>query len=547
MPAPVLPTAVDPRDAAFLANSGQMLGLLAEIGRLLEQASLGGGEKAIERHRGRGKMTVRERIALLLDPDTPFLELSPLAGYQTNYAVGGGMVLGIGVVEGTECVIVGNDPTDLGGAMTAVSIRKLMRALEVARDNHMPYIQFVESAGGDLRGLSSGDDPAAVMRRNLSHFAESGRMFHDITELSALGIPTMSVVFGSSTAGGAYQPGMSDYNIFVRGHAKVFLGGPPLVKVATGEDSADEELGGAQMHATVSGLADYLAEDEHEAIRMARDVIAHLHWRKLGPGPVTAAPEPPRYDPEELLGLMPADLRTPVDVREIIARVVDGSRFEEFKPRYGPTLVTGWAEIHGFPAGVLANNGVLFSDSSQKAAQFIQLCNQTSTPLVFLQHITGYMVGRDYERGGIVKHGSQMINALSNSRVPHVTVILGASYGAGNYGMGGRAFDTRFVFLWPTAKIAIMGPRQMAGVMSIVRRERAARRGEQVSEEAEAAVTQAVEDFAEAGSLALYATGRVADDGIIDPRDTRTVLAMALSACHSGPVQGAAGYGVFRL
>jgi acetyl-CoA carboxylase carboxyltransferase component len=547
MPAPVLPTAVDPRDGAFLANSGQMLGLLAEIGRLLEQASLGGGEKAIERHRGRGKMTVRERIALLLDPDTPFLELSPLAGYQTNYAVGGGMVLGIGVVEGTECVIVGNDPTDLGGAMTAVSIRKLMRALEVARDNRMPYIQFVESAGGDLRGLSSGDDPAAVMRRNLSHFAESGRMFHDITELSALGIPTMSVVFGSSTAGGAYQPGMSDYNIFVRGRAKVFLGGPPLVKVATGEDSADEELGGAQMHATVSGLADYLAEDEHEAIRMARDVIAHLHWRKQGPGPVTAAPEPPRYDPEELLGLMPADLRTPVDAREIIARVVDGSRFEEFKPRYGPTLVTGWAEIHGFPAGVLANNGVLFSDSSQKAAQFIQLCDQTSTPLVFLQHITGNMVGRDDERGGIVKHGSQMINALSNSKVPHVTVILGASYGAGNYGMGGRAFDTRFVFLWPTAKIAIMGPRQMAGVMSIVRRERAARRGEQVSEEAEAAVTQAVQDFAEAGSLALYATGRVADDGIIDPRDTRTVLAMALSACHSGPVQGASGYGVFRL
>ncbi len=547
MPAPVLPTAVDTRDEAFLANSEQMLGLLAEIDRLLQQASLGGGQQAAERHRGRGKLLVRERIALLIDPDSPFLELSPLAGYQTNYAVGGGMVLGIGVVEGTECVIVGNDPTDLGGAMTAVSIRKLMRALQVARDNRLPYIQFVESAGGDLRGHSSGEDPAVVMRRNLSHFAESGRMFHDITELSALGIPAISVVFGSSTAGGAYQPGMSDYNIFVRGNAKVFLGGPPLVKVATGEDSADEELGGAQMHATVSGLADYLAEDEHEAIRMARDVVAHLHWRKQGPGPADAVPEPPRHDPEELLGLMPADLRTPVDAREIIARVVDGSRFEEFKPRYGPTLVTGWADIHGFGVGVLANNGVLFSDSSQKAAQFIQLCNQTSTPLVFLQHITGYMVGRDYERGGIVKHGSQMINALSNSKVPHVTVILGASYGAGNYGMGGRAFDTRFVFLWPTAKIAIMGPRQMAGVMSIVRRERAARRGEQVSEEVEAAVTEAVADFAEAGSLALYATGRVADDGIIDPRDTRTVLAMALSACHSGPVQGASGYGVFRL
>jgi acyl-CoA carboxylase subunit beta len=547
VPASVLPTSVDPGDASFLANREQMLGLLAEIDRLLQRASMGGGSKAIERHRGRGKLLIRDRIALLLDPDSPFLELSPLAGYQTNYAVGGGMVLGIGVVEGTECVIVGNDPTDLGGAMTALNIRKLMRALEVARDNHLPYIQFVESAGGDLRGLSAGDDPEAVMRRNLTHFAETGRMFHDITELSARGIPTISVVFGSSTAGGAYQPGMSDYNIFVRGGAKVFLGGPPLVKVATGEDADDEELGGAQMHASVSGLADYLADSEPEAVRMARQVIAHLHWRKQGPGPVTADPDPPVYDAGDLLGLMPADLRTAVDTREIIARVVDGSRFEEFKPRYGPTLVTGWAHIHGFSAGILASNGVLFSDSSQKAAQFIQLCNQTSTPLVFLQHITGYMVGRDYERGGIVKHGSQMINALSNSTVPHVTVILGASYGAGNYGMGGRAFDTRFVFLWPTAKIAIMGPKQMAGVMSIVRRERAARRGEQVSEADEAFITKAVEDFAEAGSLALYATGRVADDGIIDPRDTRTVLAMALSACHSAPVRGARGYGVFRL
>ncbi len=454
------------------------------------------------------------------------------------------MVLGIGVVEGTECVIIGNDPTDLGGAMTMVSIRKLMRGLEIARDNRMPYIQFVESAGGDLRGGGSGDDPEAAMRRNLTHFAESGRMFHDITELSARGIPTISVVFGSSTAGGAYQPGLADYNIFVRGGAKVFLGGPPLVKVATGEDSDDEELGGAQMHAEVSGLADYLATDERQAIRMARDVVAHLHWHKR---PATADPEPPGYDPGELLGLMPPDLRAAVDAREIIARLVDGSRFEEFKVHYGTTLVTGWAQVHGFDVGILASNGVLFSDSSQKAAQFIQLCNQTSTPLVFLQHITGYMVGRDYERGGIVKHGSQMINALSNSTVPHVTVIMGASYGAGNYGMGGRAFDTRFVFLWPTAKIAIMGPKQMAGVMSIVRRERAARRGEEINEEIETAITEAVENFAEAGSLALYATGRVADDGIVDPRDTRTVLAMALSACHSGPVQGARGYGVFRL
>ena len=538
---------VDTRDPAFQANRAGMLALLGEVERLLQQASEGGGPRAIERHRSRGKLLARERVALLLDPDTPFLEISPLAGYMTNYNVGGGMVLGIGVVEGTECVILANDPTDLGGAMTSLSIRKLMRALEIARLNHMPYIQFVESAGGDLRGLAPGEDPEAVMRRNLDHFAETGRMFHDITELSARGIPTISVVFGSSTAGGAYQPGLSDYNIFVRGGAKVFLGGPPLVKVATGEDADDEELGGAEMHATTSGLADYLADDELQAIRMARDVVAHLHWRKLGPGPVTSDPEPPLHDPEELLGLMPVDLRAPVDAREIIARIVDGSRFEEFKPRYGPTIVTGWADVHGFPVGILANNGVLFSDSAQKAAQFIQLCNQSSTPLLFLQHITGYIVGRDYERGGIVKHGSQMINALSNSTVPHVTVILGASYGAGNYGMGGRAFDTRFVFLWPTAKIAIMGPKQMAGVMSIVRREQAARRGQPVDEEMEAAITKAVEDFAEAQSLGLYATGRVADDGIIDPRDTRTVVAMALSACHSAPVEGARGFGVFRL
>jgi acetyl-CoA carboxylase carboxyltransferase component len=411
----------------------------------------------------------------------------------------------------------------------------------------MPYLQLVESAGGDLRGLAAGEDPDAVMRRNLTHFAETGRMFHDITELSALGIPTISVVFGSSTAGGAYQPGLSDYNIFVRGGAKVFLGGPPLVKVATGEDSIDEELGGAEMHATTSGLADYLAEDEYEAVRMARDVVAHLHWRKAGPGPATDDPLPPVYSADDLLGLMPVDLRAPVEAREIIARIVDASRFEEFKPRYGPTIVTGWAHIHGYPVGILANNGVLFSDSAQKAAQFIQLCNQSDTPLLFLQHITGYMVGRDYERGGIVKHGSQMINALSNSKVPHVTVIMGASYGAGNYGMGGKAFDTRFVFLWPTAKIAIMGPKQMAGVMSIVRREQAARRGQPIDEEMDAAITKAVEDFAEAQSLGIYATGRVVDDGIIDPRDTRTVVGMALSACHNAPVKGSDGFGVFRL
>jgi acetyl-CoA carboxylase carboxyltransferase component len=521
-----------------------MLALLREIEAQLALARAGGGERSVARHRQRGKLLVRERIELLLDRDSPFLELSPLAGWGTDYAVGGGFVTGIGVVSGVECIIAANDPTVLGGAITPISNKKIDRALEISRLNRLPYIQFVESAGADLR--RSEDSAEAEMRRQLTHFAESGRLFHDITALSAARIPTVSIVFGSSTAGGAYQPGMSDYNIFIRGRSKVFLGGPPLVKMATGEDSDDEELGGAEMHATKSGLADYLAEDELEAIRMARDVIAHLNWRKLGPGPTMPADEP-LYDPEELLGLLPVDLRTPMDIREVIGRVVDGSRFEEFKPLYGSTLVTCWASVHGFPVGIIGNNGVLFSDSSQKAAQFIQLCNQIDVPIIFLQNITGYIVGKVYEQGGIVKYGSQMINAVSNSQVPHITVIIGASYGAGNYGMSGRAYDTRFIFTWPTAKIAVMGPKQLAGVMSIVRRASAAATGRPFDEEEDARITAAVEDRAEKESLALYATGRVADDGIIDPRDTRTVLGIALSACHSAEVKGAQGYGVFRM
>ena len=544
---PVLGSTLDTSSDAFRCNRDDMTAALAHLDEQLHVAAAGGGEASTARLRSRGKMPIRERISLLLDRDSPFLELGPLVGYMTEYTVGGGAVVGVGVVEGTECVVLGNDPTVMGGAMTAVSGRKIMRALEVARQNRLPYIQMVESAGGDLRGVGGDDETReAELRRNLVHFAESGRLFYEITELSGLRIPTISIVFGSSTAGGAYQPGLSDYNIFVRHQAKVFLGGPPLVKMATGEESDDEELGGADMHASVSGLADYVADDEVQALGMARDVVRHLHWRKLGPGPVEP-PDPPVHDPEDLLGIMPFDLRTAVDVREVIARVVDGSRFEEFKPRYGTTLVCGWASVHGFAVGVLGNNGPLFNDTSQKAAQFIQLCNQADVPLLFMQNITGYMVGRDYEQAGIVKHGSQMINALSNSTVPHVTVILGASYGAGNYGMGGRAFDTRFVFCWPTAKIAVMGPKQMAGVMSIVRRGQAARRGEDVDEDADAAITAAVEESAEEMSLALYATGRGVDDGVIDPRDTRACVAMALSACHSNEVRGTAGYGVLRL
>jgi acetyl-CoA carboxylase carboxyltransferase component len=521
-----------------------MLELIATVEKELVLARAGGGPRSSQRHKERGKLLVRERLALLLDRDSPFLELSPLSGWGTDFPVGGGFLSGIGVVEGVESVVVGNDPTVSGGAMTAITGKKVDRALQIARINNLPYIQFVESAGGDLRRGT--DDAEAEMRRNMNHFAESGRLFHDITALSAARIPSISIVFGSSTAGGAYQPGMSDYNIFIRGRSKVFLGGPPLVKMATGEESDDETLGGAEMHATKSGLADYLANDEPEAIRMARDVVKHLNWRKLGPGPSLPADEP-IYDAEELLGLLHADLKRPLDIREVIARITDGSRFEEFKPLYGPTLVTGWASIHGFPVGLIGNNGVLFSESSQKAAQFIQLCNQIDVPIVFLQNITGYMVGKVYEHGGIVKNGSKMINAVSNSQVPHISVIIGASYGAGNYGMGGKAFDTRFTFTWPTAKISIMGPKQLAGVMSLVRRGQSRSSGQAFDEEEDARITAAVEDRAERESLALYVTGRIGDDGLIDPRDTRTVLGITLSACHSNVVRGTDRFGVFRM
>ena len=540
----VLRSRVDTTSERFTTNRERMLCLLEEHERQLALARAGGGERSVARHRERGKLLIRERMELLIDRDSSFLELSPLAGWGTDFVVGAGLVTGIGVIAGVECVLLGNDPTVLGGAMTAINGKKLDRALEIARVNRMPYIQMTESAGADLRR-----DPGAMedeLRRQLTQFAESGRLFHDITELSAKGIPTLNIVFGSSTAGGAYQPGLSDYVVMIKKRSKVFLGGPPLVKMATGEDSADEELGGAEMHASSSGLADYLAEDEPDALRMARNIVAHFNWRKLGPGPTLPADEPV-YDPDELAGIAPADLRTPMDVRDVIARVVDGSRFEEFKPLYGRTLVTGWASIHGFPVGIIGNNGVLFSDSSEKATQFIQLCNQHDTPIIFLQNITGYMVGKEYEQGGIVKNGSKMINAVSNSRVPHITVILGASYGAGNYGMGGRAFDTRFVFLWPNAKIAVMGPAQMAGVMSIVRRGQARSAGRPFDEEEDARITEGVIERNERESLALYATGRVTDDGIIDPRDTRTVLGITLSAVHSNVVKGAEHFGVFRM
>ena len=541
--APPLNSTLDTSSEPFQKNRDDMLEQLGVIDELLDEAEAGGGEKAMERMRSRGKLPVRERIANVLDPDSPFLEISALAGFDSDYTIGGGMIVGIGVIAGTECLIMANDPSVLGGALTLYSAKKWMRALEIARDNQIPYVSFVESAGADLRVGRGGGGGG---RMQTGHFAESGRFFYDLIELSKMRVPTVCVVFGSSTAGGAYQPGLSDYNILVKEQSKIFLAGPPLVKMATGEESDDETLGGAQMHAEVSGLGDYFAEDEMDAIRMCREVVSHLNWRKKGPAPSLVADEP-IYSSEELLGIVSRDLRQSVDVRDVIARVVDGSRFEEFKARYGPTLICGWASIHGYPVGILGNNGVIHPRAAEKAGQFIQLCNQIDVPLIFLQNITGYMVGKEAEAEGIIKKGSQMLNAVTNSTVPHLTVIIGSSYGAGTYGMSGRAFNNRFTFLWPTAKIAVMGPKQIAGVMSQVRRGQAERKGLVFDEEEDAKIVEMVEAAQEKGSLALAATGAVSDDGIIDPRDTRTVLGLCLSVVRSRPVEGATSYGVFRL
>ena len=531
----------------YQKNKKDMLEKLSEIEDLMDFAELGGGMHHHERLASRDKMSIRSRIANFIDPDSPFLEISSLAAFGSAYPVGGGAVAGIGIVAGTECVIYGNDPTVLAGAMHTYSAKKWTRAMEISRVNKIPYIQFVESSGGDLRmggGKGEGSKRGSIL--GAGHFAESGRTFYDVTELSKLRIPTISIVFGSSTAGGAYQPGMSDYNIFIKKQSKVFLGGPPLVKMATGEESDDETLGGGQMHAEVSGLADYLAEDEMDALRIGREVVSHLNWRKEGKKP-KLAPDSPILDSEDLLGLVDSDLKKPFDVREVIGRIADGSRFEEFKPLFGPTIICGFASIHGYTVGIIGNNGPIFPDTASKGAHFVQLCNQIDIPIIFLQNITGFVVGKDYERDGQIKKGAQFLNSVSNSTVPHLTIILGASYGAGTYAMSGRAFDNAFTFLWPTAKIAVMGPKQIAGVMSIVRRARAARKGEKFDEKEDAAMVAFAEKWQEEGSLALRATGAISDDGIIDPRDTRTVLGICLSLVNGRNIEGAPGYGVYRL
>jgi acetyl-CoA carboxylase carboxyltransferase component len=534
----VLGSSLDTGSAQYLARREAMLAKLAELGAEHAKALGGGGPKYVQRHRDRGKLTVRERIELLIDQDSPFLELSTLAGYGTGFPVGGSGVNGIGVVEDTQVMISGSDPTVRGGSTNPWSLRKSIRAMQIAIENRLPLVNLVESGGADL-----------PTQKEI--FIPGGQIFRDLSRMSAAGIPTIALVFGNSTAGGAYVPGMSDYVVMIEGRSKVFLAGPPLVKMATGEESDDESLGGGLMHARQSGLADFLAEDEHDALRIGRSVVARLNWRKPGNGPARI-PAEPVHDEDELLGIVPEDLKIPFDPREVIARIADGSRFDEFKPLYGTSLVTGWAAVHGYPVGVLANaRGVLFSAESQKAAQFIQLANQIGVPLIFLQNTTGYMVGASYEQAGIIKHGAMMINAVANSQVPHLTIVMGASYGAGNYGMCGRAYDPRFLFSWPSAKSAVMGPAQLAGVLSIVGRQSAAARGEPYDEEADVAMRAMVTEQIESESQAFFLSGRLYDDGVIDPRDTRSVLGLCLSVIDSAgadaPGAGASRFGIFRM
>ncbi|MDC1491638.1 acyl-CoA carboxylase subunit beta [Gammaproteobacteria bacterium] len=546
--APQLRSNLDTRSEEYLKNKKIMLEKLDFIDDLLDQAELGGGAYHHERLAKRGKMPIRERVMNVIDDDTPFLEISPFAGYGTDYTVGGGCVSGIGMISGVECVIFGNDPSVKAGAMTVYVGEKWRRAIEISRENKIPFISFVESAGGDLSmgtGSKSGQAPISPTIQN-THFAATGRFFYEMTELSKLKIPVISVVFGSSTAGGAYQPGMSDYNIFIKDQSQVFLAGPPLVKAATGEESDAETLGGAKMHSEVSGLSDYLAEDEMDALRICREVVSHLNWKKIGDKP-KKIPTAPVYDQEELLGLISEDLKSPVDIREVIARFVDGSQFEEFKSLYGPTMICGWASVHGYQVGIVGNNGPIYPECAEKAASFIQLCNKRNIPLIFLQNVTGFLVGKDFERQAIIKKGSQLINSVSNSAVPHITIIVGASYGAGTYAMSGRAYNNRFTFLWPTAKVAVMGPEQIARVMSIVRKAKAKRTGEKFDEKVDAQIREMVEAAAERMSHGLVASSMLTDDGIIDPRDTRTILGFCLSVVSNIPVEGASEYGVYRL
>ncbi len=530
---PTLKSKVDTRSEEYKSNVEQNGEVLAKLDKALAAAREGGGEKYIERHKSKGKLLPRERVSMILDRDSHFLELCALAGYDVSgHKPGASLVGGIGVVSGVECMITASDATVKGGAINEMGMRKSGRLAEIAEQNRLPSISMIESAGADLPNQHK-------------IFVPGGRGFRDLTRKSKSQVPTVCLVFGSSTAGGAYIPGMSDYVVMVKQQAQVYLAGPPLVKMATGEETNHEDLGGAEMHSRISGVSDYLAEDERDAIRLGREIMAHIDWKK-GATPTPRPVEPPKFDAEELLGIASADIRVPFDSREVIARIVDGSRFSEFKPQYGKTLICGWAHIHGFPVGILANNGILFSDSANKGAQFIQLCNQINTPLLFLQNITGFMVGQKYEQEGIIKNGAKMINAVSNSTVPAITIMTGASYGAGNYAMSGRAYAPRFLFTWPNHRIAVMGGKQLGGVLEIIQRQAAAKKGKEVDEQRLAVGKAMIEAQIDKESNPFFATARLWDDGIIDPRDTRSVVAISLSAAYSARVDGTTSWGVFR-
>jgi 3-methylcrotonyl-CoA carboxylase beta subunit/propionyl-CoA carboxylase len=521
----------------FKANQERMTALVAELRDRLAHAREGGGARYLQRHREQGKLPVRERIDLLLDEGSPFLELSALAAWEMydNEAPGASLVTGVGRVSGREVLIVANDATVKGGTYYPMTVKKLVRAQQIALENRLPCVYLVDS-GGAFLPLQADVFP------DKEHF---GRIFFNQARMSAERIGQVAVVMGSCTAGGAYVPAMSDETIIVKGTGTIFLGGPPLVKAATGEDVTAEELGGADVHTRISGVADYFAEDDPHALQLARTIVSTLNTRKDVPGDV-AAPEDPAYAPDEIYGIVPSDVRKPYDVREVIARLVDGSRFDEFKERYAPTIVTGFARLHGFLVGIVANNGVLFSESALKATHFIELCNLRGIPLVFLQNITGFMVGRQYERGGIAKDGAKMVHAVANSVVPKFTIIIGGSFGAGNYGMCGRAFEPRFLWMWPNARISVMGGEQAAGVLSTVKREQLARDNKTLGAEDEQQIRQPILDKYELEGSPYYSTARLWDDGILDPAQTRTVLALALSAAFNAPIPPPR-FGVFRM
>ncbi|MFG3258141.1 carboxyl transferase domain-containing protein [Streptomyces sp. NPDC048172] len=543
--APRLKSAVDPASEAARAHEAAHRELAATLREKLARARLGGGERARARHTARGKLLPRERVDALLDPGSPFLELSPLAadGMYEDAAPAAGVIAGIGRVSGREVVVVANDATVKGGTYYPMTVKKHLRAQEVAKENALPCVYLVDSGGAFLPMQDE-------VFPDREHF---GRIFYNQARLSAAGIPQIAAVLGSCTAGGAYVPAMSDEAVIVREQGTIFLGGPPLVKAATGEVVTAEELGGGEVHSRISGVTDHLAEDDAHALRIVRDIVATLPAPPEGdalPWSVTA-PEEPAVDPAGLYGAVPADSRTPYDVREVIARVVDGSRFHEFKAEYGTTLVTGFAHVHGHPVGIVANNGILFSESAQKGAHFIELCDQRGIPLLFLQNISGFMVGKDYEAGGIAKHGAKMVTAVACARVPKLTVVIGGSYGAGNYSMCGRAYSPRFLWMWPNAKISVMGGEQAASVLSTVKRDQLEARGEEWSAEEEEAFRAPVRAQYESQGNAYYATARLWDDGVIDPLETRAVLGLALTACARAPLPhrdpDAARFGVFRM